>query len=148
MREESANSVTAFPAIVDRAYFERELVRLRGREKAHTRERDAIAGARRRLPIVEADANTELIGGNGTATLLEAFEGRRQLAAYYFMWHLGHHPGRGNCCTCIPATSPTQCSVRVLVTKASATTTSWAGMCPGTQRCMPSPRSSLAAKSD
>jgi predicted dithiol-disulfide oxidoreductase (DUF899 family) len=81
MREESANNVTARPAIVDRAYFESELVRLRDREKAHTREGDEIAAARRRLPVVEVDANTELIGRDGTTTLLEAFEGRRQLTA-------------------------------------------------------------------
>jgi predicted dithiol-disulfide oxidoreductase (DUF899 family) len=54
------------------------------------REGDAIAAARRRLPIVEADSATPLIGPQGLTTLLEAFEGRRQLIAYYFMWHDGH----------------------------------------------------------
>jgi Bacterial protein of unknown function (DUF899) len=53
------------------------------------REGDAIAAARRRLPMVEVDANLELIGPNGPVTLLDAFEGRRQLIAYYFMWHFG-----------------------------------------------------------
>jgi predicted dithiol-disulfide oxidoreductase (DUF899 family) len=60
------------------------------REKAHTRESDSIAAARRRLPMVEIDPNLELIGPDGPVTLLDAFEGRRQLIAYYFMWQPGH----------------------------------------------------------
>jgi predicted dithiol-disulfide oxidoreductase (DUF899 family) len=77
------------PATADRATFQAEMDRLRVREKAHTRESDAIAAARRRLPMVEVDANLELIGSDGPLTLLEAFEGRRQLIAYYFMWQPG-----------------------------------------------------------
>jgi predicted dithiol-disulfide oxidoreductase (DUF899 family) len=38
------------PKIVDRITFQAELDALRVREKAHTREGDAIAAARRRLP--------------------------------------------------------------------------------------------------
>ena len=77
------------PAAVDRATFQAELDRLRVREKAHTREGDAIAAARRRLPMVEVDANLALVGSKGELTLLDAFEGRRQLIAYYFMWDPG-----------------------------------------------------------
>ena len=85
----SASRDAAKPAVVDRAAFQTELDRLRVREKAHTREGDAIAAARRRLPMVEVDANLELIGSDGPLTLLDAFEGRRQLIAYYFMWQPG-----------------------------------------------------------
>ena len=46
------SSDMAVPRLVDRAEFEEELDRLRVREKAHTREGDAIAAARRRLPVV------------------------------------------------------------------------------------------------
>ncbi|MGW7079836.1 DUF899 family protein [Streptomyces sp. NPDC054866] len=74
------------PPVVDRATFLAELDHLRTREKAHTREGDAIAAARRRLPMVEVDPDLELIGPNGPLTLRDAFEGRRQLIAYYFMW--------------------------------------------------------------
>ncbi len=77
------------PVAVDRATFEAELDRLRIREKAHTRDGDAIAAARRRLPMVEVDANLTLIGPDGPLTLLDAFEGRRQLIAYYYMWYAG-----------------------------------------------------------
>src|ERR1700758_4511993 len=77
------------PKIVDRSAFQAELDALRIREKALTREGDAIAAARRRLPMVEVDGATPLIGERGAVTLLDVFEGRRQLIAYYFMWHPG-----------------------------------------------------------
>ena len=50
------------PKVVDRSTFHAELDALRVREKAHTREGDAIAAARRRLPMVEVDGATPLIG--------------------------------------------------------------------------------------
>jgi hypothetical protein len=43
------------PVTVDRATLQAELDALRVREKAHTHEGDAIAAARRRLPMVEVD---------------------------------------------------------------------------------------------
>lgn len=77
------------PAVVDRASWLAEVEALRVREKAHTREGDAIAAARRRLPMVEVDAATPLTGPDGPTTLLAAFEGRGQLIAYFHMWHDG-----------------------------------------------------------
>ncbi len=47
--------MTATPSAVDRESFQKQLDELRVREKAHTREGDAIAAARRRLPMVEVD---------------------------------------------------------------------------------------------
>lgn len=78
------------PRIVDRGAFQKELDALLVREKAHTREGDAIAAARRRLPMVEVNPTIKLIGPHGPVTVLDAFEGRRMLLAYYFMWHTGH----------------------------------------------------------
>ena len=92
------------PKIVDRSTFHAELDALRVREKAHTREGDAIAAARRRLPMVEVDGATPLIGERGAVTLLDTFEGRRMLLAYYFMWHIGH-PAPEQCEGCTWATS-------------------------------------------
>jgi len=89
----------AVPPIVDRSRFQAELDALRIREKAHTREGDAIAAARRRLPMVEVDSTVELIGPDGPITLLETFEGRRQLIAYYFMWYPGQ-PAEEQCEGC------------------------------------------------
>jgi predicted dithiol-disulfide oxidoreductase (DUF899 family) len=61
----------AAPNIVDRSTFQTELDALRVREKANTREGDAIAAARRRLPMVEVDGATSLIGERGAVTLLD-----------------------------------------------------------------------------
>ena len=46
------------PKMVDRSTFQAGLDALRVREKAHTKEGDAIAAARRRLPMVEVDGAT------------------------------------------------------------------------------------------
>jgi predicted dithiol-disulfide oxidoreductase (DUF899 family) len=90
--------------VVDRGTFQAELDALRVREKAHTHAGDAIAAARRRLPMVKVDPAVTLISAHGPVTLLEAFEGRRQLIAYYFMWHTGR-PAPEQCEGCTWVTS-------------------------------------------
>ena len=92
------------PTMVDRSTFQAELDALRVREKAHTREGDAIAAARRRLPMVEVDGAAPLIGKHGAVTLLDVFEGRRMLIAYYIMWHTGQ-PAAEQCEGCTWYTS-------------------------------------------
>jgi predicted dithiol-disulfide oxidoreductase (DUF899 family) len=92
------------PTIVDRSTFQTELDALRVREKAHMKEGDAIAAARRRLPMVEVDGATPLVSEKGAVTLLDAFEGRRMLIAYYFMWHAGR-PAPEQCEGCTLYTS-------------------------------------------
>ena len=93
------STTAALPPVVDRDAYQAEVDALRIREKAHTHEGDAIAAARRRLPMVEVDAGLTLTGPNGPLTLLDAFEGRKQLIAYYFMWHPGH-PAAEQCQGC------------------------------------------------
>ena len=95
---------SALPAVVDRAIFQAKLDTLLVREKAHTHKGDAIAAARRRLPMVEVDPNIALTGPNGPVTLLDAFAGRRMLIAYYFMWHKGE-PAPEQCEGCTWVTS-------------------------------------------
>ncbi len=94
----------ATPKVVDRSTFHADMHALRAREKAHSREGDAIAAARRRLPMVEVDGSTPLTGERGPVTLLDTFEGRRMLIAYYFMWHTGH-PAPEQCEGCTWVTS-------------------------------------------
>ncbi|GAA2786173.1 DUF899 family protein [Saccharopolyspora taberi] len=89
----------AAPAVTDRATWQAEVDALRIREKAHTREADAIAAARRRLPMVEVDPATELTGPGGPVALLDVFEGRQQLIAYFHMWH-DDQPAEGQCEGC------------------------------------------------
>ena len=95
------------PKVVDRATFQKQLDAVRVREKAHTREGDAIAAARRRLPMVAVDGAVPLIGERGTVTLLDAFEGRRMLIAYYFMWYpAARRPGNARAAP----SSPRRCA--------------------------------------
>jgi predicted dithiol-disulfide oxidoreductase (DUF899 family) len=103
MKDVMRNEIGA-PKVVDRSTFHAELDALRVREKAHTREGDVIAAARRWLPIVTVDGTTPLIGERGAVTLLDAFEGRRMLIAYYFMWHTGR-PASEQCEGCTLYTS-------------------------------------------
>lgn len=56
------------------------------REKALTRARDELAAARRELPMVRVDKEYVFEGPRGKATLLDLFEGRRQLIVHHFMW--------------------------------------------------------------
>ena len=84
-----ATRAGALPPVADRATWQAQIDELLVREKAHTREGDAIAAARRRLPMVEVDPSTPVMGPNGPVPLIDVFEGRRQLIVYYQMWHDG-----------------------------------------------------------
>ncbi len=69
---------------------------LRRREKAATKELDAIAAARRRLPMVRMDDYT-LVGADGPVRLVDVFEGRSQLIVYNHMWNNGDEWQCGGC---------------------------------------------------
>jgi predicted dithiol-disulfide oxidoreductase (DUF899 family) len=106
MTDQRASAIrdAARPPVADRAAFQSELDRLRIREKAHTREGDAIAAARRRLPMVEVDPQTPLIGADGPVPLIDIFDGRSQLIAYFHMWHTGR-PAAEQCVGCTFSTT-------------------------------------------
>jgi predicted dithiol-disulfide oxidoreductase (DUF899 family) len=72
--------------VVSQADWERTLSEIRTEEKRATRERDALAARRRRLPVVAVEKPYEFEGPRGPATLLDLFEGRRQLILYHFMF--------------------------------------------------------------
>src|SRR5260370_33134247 len=69
----------ALPAVVDRATWQTELDKLLVREKAHTREGDAVAAGGRPLPIPGGEPRITLIGPHGPVTLLVVFAGRLQV---------------------------------------------------------------------
>ena len=83
MTEETATG-RPLPQITDRLTWQAKIYELRGREKAHTRAGDALAAERRRLPMVEVDPQTPLIGAHGPVPLIDVFDGRSQLIAYFF----------------------------------------------------------------
>src|ERR1700748_224352 len=81
-------TASALPPIVDADTWQRELDALRVREKAATRELDAIAAQRRRLPMVAMPDYT-LAGEDGPVRLVDVFGGKSQLIVYSHMWFEG-----------------------------------------------------------
>lgn len=75
--DDNGSQPVAVPPIVDRQTWEAALAELRTREKAATRELDAIAVVRRHLPMVELPGY-RLDGADGSVRLVDVFEGRRQ----------------------------------------------------------------------
>jgi predicted dithiol-disulfide oxidoreductase (DUF899 family) len=67
------------------------------REKELTRARDALNADRRRLPMVEVEKEYVFEGPTGKATLLDLFEGRRQLIVYHFMFDPSWEDGCPSC---------------------------------------------------
>ena len=59
------------------------------KEKEMTRARDSLAAARRRMPWMAVDKEYRFEGPNGPASLLDLFEGRRQLVLYRFFYEPG-----------------------------------------------------------
>jgi predicted dithiol-disulfide oxidoreductase (DUF899 family) len=55
-------------------------------EKALTLHRDEVNTARRELPMVKVDKDYVFVGPAGSTSLLDIFEGRRQLIVHHVMW--------------------------------------------------------------
>ena len=72
------NRPPTVPASDWTAAWEQMLVK----EKAFTRARDALAAERRRMPWMLVDKDYRFDGPDGSASLLDLFEGRRQLVVY------------------------------------------------------------------
>jgi predicted dithiol-disulfide oxidoreductase (DUF899 family) len=77
------------PHVVSRAEWLVARQDLLTKEKEATRARDALAAARRRLPMVKIDKDYVFEGPDGTASLPALFDGRRQLILYHFMFAPG-----------------------------------------------------------
>jgi predicted dithiol-disulfide oxidoreductase (DUF899 family) len=59
---------------------------LLAREKEVTKAKDAVDAARRQLPVTEITRTYTFMGPRGEVSLVDLFEGRRQLIIYHFMW--------------------------------------------------------------
>ena len=70
------------PPIVSAQEWDKAWQELLVKEKALTRARDQLAAERRRMPWLAVDKAYEFEGPKGRATLLDLFEGRRQLIVY------------------------------------------------------------------
>jgi predicted dithiol-disulfide oxidoreductase (DUF899 family) len=92
-------TLPAHPPVVDIATWQAARDELLVREKAHTRAGDAIAAARRRLPMVEFDGTVEVVGAGGPVPFLDLFGDRDELVVYKHMWWDGA-PHQGQCEGC------------------------------------------------
>jgi len=70
------------PPIVSPEEWKAEREKLLVEEKAVTKARDALAAKRRRMPWMAVENEYRFEGPNGPASLLDLFEGRRQLIVY------------------------------------------------------------------
>jgi predicted dithiol-disulfide oxidoreductase (DUF899 family) len=89
------------PTIVSPDEWEAARLRLLVKEKELTRARDALAADRRRMPWLAVEQRYEFDGPDGRVSLLDLFEGRRQLIIYRAFLEPGVHgwPDHG-CCGC------------------------------------------------
>ena len=72
--------------IVSPEEWKAEREKLLVEEKALTKARDAMAAKRRRMPWMAVEKDYRFDGPSGSASLLDVFEGRRQLIAYRFFY--------------------------------------------------------------
>src|SRR5260221_8952111 len=70
------------------------------KEKAHTRARDALAAERRRMPWMAVEKAYAFEGPQGRLSLLDLFEGRRQLIVYRAFFEPGVHGWPEHACIC------------------------------------------------
>src|SRR5258708_33897280 len=70
------------PPIVSAQKWEAARQQLLVKEKALTRAGDTLAAERRQMPWLAVKKNYEFYGPKGKASLLDLFEGRRQLIVY------------------------------------------------------------------
>jgi predicted dithiol-disulfide oxidoreductase (DUF899 family) len=85
------------PPIVSSSEWQDALDELRAKEKQATKARDALAAERRRLPRVRIEKDYTFDGPEGEASLLDLFEGRRQLLLYHFMFGSNQQAGCDGC---------------------------------------------------
>jgi len=116
------------------------------KEKELTRARDALAAERRRMPWLAVDEEYEFDGPVGKASLLDLFEGRRQLIVYRAFFEPGVHGWPEHACIgCslgadqvahlahLNARDTTSCTPRARRRPTSSgSRRGWAGRCRGT----------------
>jgi predicted dithiol-disulfide oxidoreductase (DUF899 family) len=77
------------PPIVSAQDWQSSRDQLLVKEKELTRARDALAAERRRMPMMAVEKEYAFEGPDGPASLLDLFDGRRQLIVYRFFFEPG-----------------------------------------------------------
>src|ERR687895_499409 len=74
------------PPIVSPQEWQAAREKLLVKEKEHTRAGDALAAEHRRMPWMAVEKEYRFEGPDGPASLLDLFDGRRQLIVYRFFY--------------------------------------------------------------
>ena len=85
------------PPVVDRETWLAAREELLSEEKTFTRMRDALNARRRRIGMVPVEKDYAFEGPRGRVSLLELFEGRRQLVIQHFMFDPSWEDGCPSC---------------------------------------------------
>src|SRR5262249_3023263 len=93
-----ADTTMKTPPIVTPEEWEAARQRLLMKEKQVTRARDALAAERRRMPWLSVEKEYAFDGPEGKASLLDLFEGRRQLIVYRAFFEPGVYGWPGHAC--------------------------------------------------
>ena len=91
-------SAKPLPPIVDAETWDAARLEILAQEKAVTRARDALAAARRRLPMVEVTRGYSFVGPEGATDLPGLFAGFDQLSVYHHMLKAGDPAPCPGCC--------------------------------------------------
>ncbi len=76
----------ALPDIVTEENWQAAIEKLRVKEKELTRAQDAVNAMRRQLPMVKVEKDYVFESKDGKVSLLDLFDGRKQLIVYHFMF--------------------------------------------------------------
>lgn len=100
IQEDSMSTIPAptnWPEAVSQDEWQHAQARHLKLEKALTRMRDAVSASRKRLPMVEITTPYVFEGEDGPVTLLDLFQGHRQLILQHFMFHPDWDEGCDGC---------------------------------------------------
>lgn len=93
----------AHPRIASREEWQAERLKLLADEKELTKHSDRVNAQRRRLPMVRIEKEYSFDGPEGKRSLLELFEGQRQLIVYHFMFDPSWDEGCEGCTSYVEA---------------------------------------------
>src|SRR3954451_4987210 len=85
------------PEVVSRDEWLAARRALLAKEKAFTRERDALNAERRRLPMVKVEQDYYFEGPDGPLKLADLFDGRGQIVVSPFIWLYDKNTGCPSC---------------------------------------------------
>src|SRR5580700_4918830 len=87
----------AHPPIASKSDWLSQRLKLLDEEKAVTKAYDRVNALRRRLPMVKVEKAYTFMGADGEKSLIDLFEGRRQLIVHHFMFDPAWDKGCPSC---------------------------------------------------